>query len=598
MESILGRYKEVQLFIDSEVLDLLIDKTASISAKAMPYAACDMLDMVAAAKVNSSQALDRRKVIFLSPDDIEDFFTNHSRLVDLQKPDATTFSLTENVKTRLSDVGGCTQAKEAIQEDLIAFLRDPDTFIKERGSAPKGFLLEGPAGNGKTLLARAVAGETSTPFIATSASEFVEKYVGLGAKRIRELFTKARDAAENSPNKTAVVFIDEFDAIGKKRTGHSNDGEAEQTLNQLLTEMDGFNNKESRTRIVVIAATNRKDILDEAAIRPGRFDDTFTIKNPGTIADRLEILNIHAKKLKFASEAEKVKILGETARMISGMSGAEIAAVLQKARKVVSKRETNKVITNDDIVEGYLQVLAGPINKVTDEMPLIEIENTVRHEAGHAFMIDLLKPLLGEKISFITLDPRGNFLGAVFHHSEAQMTPDFKSVIMTGAVNYAGGIAEPQYNSRGAGAGISGDVEQVTELFDNAIKKWGLGRFTPPITMTPDLAGLHQVETKKDLALMSETSRKIAKLGLDFGRDFLDLYMENYAKNRGKGGNSLSGESFSKMRQEWLTRTGRVEAERNLLDQVLALVDNAYHSNKSLPERFARKALQAVRRFI
>lgn len=589
---VLSDYKEAKLFIKPEVLDLLIDRTALISDIAMPDAVCEMLDMVAAAKINESKGLDKRDV-FIEPDDVNAFFLNHPRLVDLQRPKAGRFRLAENVTVKLSDVGGCHAVKEAITEDILPFLKDPKKFIEERGSAPKGILLEGPPGNGKTLLARATAGETSTPFFAVSGSEFVEIYVGTGAKRVRELFKTAREAAENAVNKTAIIFIDEFDALARKRNG-ALDGneEAEQTLDQLLTEMDGFDNKESKIKIVVMAATNRKDILDKAAIR--RFDDTLTVSNPQTIAERLEILNVHAKKLPFASEEEKTKILAEAAKMTDDMSGDDIAKVMKKARKVVSKREMNKVITHNDIVEGYLQVLAGPVDKATSEMSLAEIKNTVRHEAGHAFMIDLLKPLLGEKISFITLEPRGNFLGAVFHHPEAKTTPDFKSVILSGAVNYAGGMSEPEYHRIGNSAGVSVDIKHATDLFKEAITEWGLGRFTPPIAITPELAKLYQAENKKDFELMSNASRKISQIGLDFGNSFLDEYMKMFETSVGKGGTSFSGEAFSKMRQEWLVKTGKVEAEKRLLNQVAGIVDDAFHANKGFSERFARKALRKV----
>lgn len=592
VESVLESYKKPPLKITPEALNLLIDKTAAVSKEALPHSAFKMLNLVAAAKTSEKSGLHLKGPVDITEADVKQFFINNAKLVDLFRGKADQFNLAENVTTKLSDVGGNHTVKEAIQDDLIAFLKNPKKFIEERKTAPKGFLLEGPTGNGKTLLARAIAGESNTPFIAVSGSEFIEKYVGMGAKRVREFCANLRKAAENAPNKTAIGFIDEFDALGRKRSGEEGGEEAAQTLNQLLIEMDGFNNKESKIKVIFMAATNRKDILDPAVIR--RFADSFTINNPQTNAERREILDIHTKNLNFASEEEKAKILTETAKLTDDMSGDSIAKVVKKALKLVSKRDVNKFITNDDMVEGYLQVLAGPVDKTTSEMPLKEIQNTVRHEAGHAFIIDLLKPLLGDKISFITLEPRGHFLGAVFHHPEFKVTPDFKSVILSGAVKYAGGMSEPEYNHIGNSAGVSSDVENATELFEKAIKKWGLGRFTPPIAISPELAVIYKDENKKDLELMSNTSRKISQIGLDFGNDFLDEYMKMFEVNVGKGGNSLSGEAFSKMRQEWLARTGKIEAEKKLLSEVSTIVDKAFNSNKGIVNKATQMVHEAL----
>ena len=629
IENIFADYRETHLDISPEALDLLIDKTALVSKEALPTSAYKMLNMVAAAKINDAQSLDKRGHVVISPEDVNGFFLNHSKLVDLYKPELGQFNLAENVTTKLSDVGGCYNAKEVIQEDIIAFLKNPKKFIEERGSAPKGILLKGPPGTGKTLLAMAVAGETHTPFMATSGSEFVEKYVGTGAKRVREFFSKLRKAAENSSNKTAIGFIDEFDALARKRSSGDDSGkEAAQTLNQLLTEMDGFNNKESKIKVIIIAATNRDDILDEAAIR--RFDDKITVNNPQTNAERLEILNIHARKLKFESEAEKAKILDEAAKITDDMSGDSIAKVMKKAQKVVSKREINKFVTHDDVVEGLLQTIAGPVQKGSEERPFEEIVKTVRHEGGHATAIDFLKPLFNEKISFITLDSRGDFLGAVFHH-QPRVNPNFKSVILSAAVSYAGGLAEPGFNSEGRAAGARQDLSNATTLFRRAITEWGQGVYTPPIGLAPvdcdkasaaaeafyrTMQSANQGNIEKDINLLSKTSERVAKMINEFHKDFLDGYVERFKANAGKGGNNLSGEAFAKLRQAWLAKTGKAEAERALLNTVAGILDaayhsnegilnktaqivgDAYHSNKGLVERLLKKAIRTAKQAV
>ncbi len=598
-------YSEADVKISAKALDDVVERVAVKMNGDIFNNVKRVLDIEIAAKINEAGATSGDKELHIDLDFNKKFFSDHAALLDMYAAQDGRFSLAENVKTTLKDVGGIGSVKDDIQDDIIAYLKNPKKFIAERGVAPKGILLEGPPGTGKTLLARAIAGETNTPFISASGSEFVQKYVGEGAARVRELFDTARKAAANSENKTALVFIDEFDALAKARGAGSSGGsqEYEQTLNQFLQELDGFNNKESKTKIVVIAATNRKDMLDSAAVRPGRFDDTYKIDNPRTNADRLEILNIHARKLKFENELQKSKILSEAAEMTDEMSGAEIAEVMKKAQKVVSKRLNNKFITHNDVVEGLLQVYAGPVQKATDERPFSDIVKTVRHEGGHATAIDFLKPLFGEKISFITLDSRGNFLGAVFHNAP-KVNPNFKSVILSAAVSYAGGLAEPGFDSEGRAAGARQDLNQATNLFRRAVTEWGQGIYTPPIGLAPvdgkaeseaaegfyeTMRNINAKNIEKDINLLSKTSEKIAKMINEFHEGFLDTYVERFKNNAGKGGNNLSGGEFANLRKAWLAETGKVEAEKQLLKKVEKILDQAFNSNKDIVTKLVRK---------
>lgn len=614
IEIILNKYPKINFKMSSGAISELIDRAAQKTNSALPSSALDMLGFIASASANETGGkLDQKKGFVITSTHVKNFYARHFNVVNAvsQKDEEKRFAMVENINTKLSDVGGIGEIKEDIQDDIISFLKNPNKFIKERGTAPKGVLLEGPPGTGKTLLARAIAGETNTPFFATSGSEFVERVVGEGASRVRELFKTAREAANNSENKTAIIFIDEFDALAKTRSagGSGGDLECEQTLNQLLTEMDGFNNKESKAKIIILAATNRKDMLDPAAIRLGRFDDTFTIANPRTITERLEILNIHAKKLKFASETEKIKILDEAAKITGHMSGAEIAGVIKKAQKLVAKRTENKVITHNDIVEGFLRVLAGPINKISEDVPFEDVVKTVRHEGTHATAIDFLKPLFNEKITFITLDNRGDFLGAVFHH-KPPVNPNIKSVILSAAVSYAGGLGEPEFDTLGRTAGARQDIYNATNLFRRAITEWGQGIYTPPIGLAPvdnnqmskaeesfytNLQHYNDKNIDKDMVLLSKIAQnKIAKSIVDFHKDFLDEYVEKFKTNAGKGGNNLSGEEFSKLRQEWLIRTGKVEAEKHLLKKVEAMLDETINSNKGIFTKAAKKIARVI----
>ena len=581
--SILRRYTGTKLKISPNAIDAIVDKSAASIDGIFPAKAVKILDLAAAAKLTDLKSHKAGTPVLIKSTDITKFFENHTGIVDGMKPTQGQFQLAENVKTKLADVGGINTLKEEINDDILSYLKDPKKFAASGRVVPNGKLLTGPPGHGKTLLARAIAGEAGVPFVAASGSEFVEKYVGVGAQRMREAFEVARKAAAASEKKLAILFIDEIDAFGKARGagGPGGDSESEKTLNQLLTEMDGFN-KASKVKVVVLAATNRKDILDPALLRFGRFDGGVEVNTTGTIEDRLEILNIHSRNKKFANEAEKAKILNGAAKMTEGMSGADLAGVMTKAAKVVSKRADNQVVTYNDMVEGYLQVIAGPIKN--SDLSLADKKMIVRHEAGHAVLIDTLKQ---DKISFITLDGRGEFLGAVFHGGKKDM-PNFKSVIYSAATSYSGGHAEPAFETSGHGAGVSGDLKNATGIIDRAIKKWGLGVYTPQISIGDAVSGqadtlhnMYQHEIKKDINLFTKTAQTISKKVVEFHKEFLDEYMQKFEENTGKGGNNLSGEEFSKMREDWIAKTGKSKQFAALQKQVEKIVDAAQSSNLS-----------------
>lgn len=579
-----GKY----ITVSEAAIDSIVDRCATQIEGAFPNKALDVLDLVISTRLNDSGfASDSTTVI--DERDVANFFVNHEALVKYLKPKKGNFGFAENVTTKLSDVGGLSEIKKDIYDDVIAFAKDPKEFIAKGGKYPRGVLLEGPPGNGKTLLARAVAGEAGVPFSAISGSGFVEVYVGVGAKRVREWFEQLRDAAANSGKNVAIGFIDEIDAIGGKRTGGDGGAqERESTLNQILTEMDGFN-KESKIKVIILGATNRKDLLDSALLR--RFDSSYEVPNPETIADRLEILKIHTRKEKFASEEEKEKILDEIAKITEGMSGDELSKTVENASKVVAKRVDNKVITHNDMVEGFLRVLAGPIRKT--DMPVEQKSLIVRHEGGHAVALDTLK---GDKISFITLDGRGSFLGAVFHNSNKKLS-NFKSAIFSAAVSYAGGIAEPDYDSLGHSEGVTGDVRNATSVIEHAIKDCGLGIHTPPIKIGKDSDNLtmYSQEIKKDINMFTAAAQKIAKKIVTFHREFLDDYVKQYEANAGKGGNNLSGAEFTKMREKWLLGSKKTKDFEKLQREIDRIVEIAQNSNKGFFERLVKRVMMRLR---
>ncbi len=583
VNDILYKYYNVDLGISDKAIDSLVTQTSTKINSAFPNKALKVLDLIAASKLLDLKNKTYGDSIQIKEPDIKKFFVEHSDLIkSLDSKNDSQFQVAENVTTNFSDVGGLESLKENISDGILSYIKDPKKYLATGQKAPKGILMYGEPGTGKTLIARAVAGEANVPFIAVSGSDFVQKYVGVGAQRVRELFTMARQAAANSEQKTAIIFIDEIDAFAKKRSAEGREGfsESESTLNQLLVEMDGFNNKDSKVKVIIMAATNREDTLDPALKRPGRFDDTLEVPAPSrNESSRLEILKVHSKGKTFESAESREKVLAEAAKLTKGMTGAEIAAVMDKATKFVNKRDNNKFLTYDDVVEGYLQVMAGPIKK--SELSEKDKKATVRHEGGHAVLFSTLKH---SDISFITLDERGNFLGAVYHEPLKDQ-PNFKSVLYTIASLYAGGLAEPGFESEGHAAGVHSDLKEVTKMIDTAVTKWGLGINTPAISIADNENGMRQVydkEIKKDYKIYSEAGMKISKLVVDFHKEFLDEYLKLYEENAGKGGNNFSGEKFNELRDQWLIDSGKIKELPALEKKIDSVVLNAQYANNKL----------------
>lgn len=363
----------------------------------------------------------------------------------------------EKNKITFKDVAGVEEAKDEVQE-LVEFLRDPKKFQKLGGRIPKGILMIGSPGTGKTLLARAIAGEADVPFFNISGSDFVEMFVGVGASRVRDMFEQGRKSAP------CLIFIDEIDAVGRHR-GHGVGGghdEREQTLNQLLVEMDGF---DAQDGVIIIAATNRPDVLDPALLRPGRFDRQVTVSLPD-VKGREAILRVHAKKVKL-SECVDLSVI---ARGTPGYSGAELANVLNEAA-LMAARKGQKAIEQCDLEEARDKVRWG---KERRSMAMSEKEktSTAWHEAGHALLnvvIDHTHPL-----HKVTIIPRGQYLGATMYLPEGdkyatQRKEALASLIMT----MGGRIAEEMFTGD-VSNGASGDIAQATKLARRMVCEWGM----------------------------------------------------------------------------------------------------------------------------
>ncbi len=352
-------------------------------------------------------------------------------------------------KVTFADVAGVDEAKDDLQE-VVEFLKDPQKFQKLGGKIPRGALLIGPPGTGKTLLARAIAGEAGVPFFTISGSDFVEMFVGVGASRVRDMFDQAK---KNAP---CIIFIDEIDAVGRHRgagLGGGND-EREQTLNQLLVEMDGF---EANEGVIIVAATNRPDVLDPALLRPGRFDRQITVGNPD-VRGREQILAVHMKNVPMAPDVD-TKIL---ARGTPGFSGADLANLVNEAALLAARRN-QRVVTHKEFEDAKDKVLMGPERK---SMAMSEEEKTLTayHEAGHA-LVGLSVPA-GIPVHKATIVPRGRSLGMVKFLPEGdRYSMKYKEYTSQLAVAMGGRVAEElTFGKENITSGASGDIQQATRL--------------------------------------------------------------------------------------------------------------------------------------
>ncbi|BFM38500.1 ATP-dependent zinc metalloprotease FtsH2 [Synechocystis sp. LKSZ1] len=373
------------------------------------------------------------------------------------------FQMDAKTGIMFDDVAGIDEAKEELQE-VVTFLKQPERFTAVGAKIPKGVLLVGPPGTGKTLLAKAIAGEAGVPFFSISGSEFVEMFVGVGASRVRDLFKKAK---ENAP---CLIFIDEIDAVGRQRgagIGGGND-EREQTLNQLLTEMDGF---EGNTGIIIIAATNRPDVLDSALMRPGRFDRQVIVDAPD-FKGRKEILEVHARNKKLAPEVS----IESVARRTPGFSGADLANLLNEAA-ILTARRRKEAITLLEIDDAVDRVVAG-----MEGTPLVDSKSKrliAYHEVGHAIVGTLLKD--HDPVQKVTLIPRGQAQGLTWFTPNEEQGLTTKAQLMARIAGAMGGRAaeEEVFGDDEVTTGAGGDLQQVTEMARQMVTRFGMSPLGP-----------------------------------------------------------------------------------------------------------------------
>ena len=371
-------------------------------------------------------------------------------------------------RVTFADVAGIEEAKAELAE-VVDFLRHPDKYRKLGGRIPHGVLLSGPPGTGKTLLARAVAGEAEVPFFSMAASEFVEAIVGVGASRVRDLFTQAKEAAP------AIVFIDELDAIGRSRTSgvagfSGGNDEREQTLNQILTEMDGF---DSSTNVIVVGATNRPDVLDQALLRPGRFDRRIAVQPPDR-AGREAILSVHTRHVPLGPDVD----LGRIAATTPGMVGADLANLVNEAALLAARR-SHDVVDESDFTDALERIVLGAERQVM--ISLEDRRRTAYHEAGHAIVGMLTEG--ADPVRKVSIIPRGMALGVTFAAPESDRF-NYREPEVRARISVAlGGRAAEEIVFGEISTGAESDIQQLTEIARQMVGRWGMSSAIGPVAV-------------------------------------------------------------------------------------------------------------------
>jgi len=388
-------------------------------------------------------------------------------LMGIGKSKARRYDTATDQKVTFEDVAGIDEAENELVE-IVDFLKDPEKYTSLGGSAPKGVLLGGAPGTGKTLLAKAVAGEAGVPFFSMSAAEFVEMIVGVGAARVRDLFKQARDSAP------AIIFIDELDAIGRARgqVAIGGSSEQEQTLNQILTEMDGFSSKQG---IIVLAATNQPDVLDKAILRPGRFDRRVVVNLPDKVG-REAILKVHTREVPLAEDAN----LHELAASTPGFSGADLRNLVNEAALLAAKR-SQKAVRSKDLMDALEKIVLGP------ERPILlssaDKERIAYHEGGHA-ILGLVVPG-ADPVNRVTIVPRGQALGVTYQRPDSDRYNYPEAYLRARITGILGGRAAEEivYGTRTTGA--ESDIEQATSIARGMVTRWGMSDALGMVQLAP-----------------------------------------------------------------------------------------------------------------
>ncbi|MCH5230945.1 MAG: ATP-dependent zinc metalloprotease FtsH [Muribaculaceae bacterium] len=439
-------------------------------------------------------------------------------IFNVGKSRATVFDKNNGPSVTFKDVAGLAEAKVEIEE-IVEFLKNPQKYTELGAKIPKGALLVGPPGTGKTLLAKAVAGEANVPFLSMSGSDFVEMFVGVGAARVRDLFKQAKDKAP------CIVFIDEIDAVGRARGKNPNMGsndERENTLNQMLTEMDGFG---SNNGVIILAATNRADMLDKALLRPGRFDRQIYVDLP-ELTDRMEIFNVHLRRIKVNSKLD----IEQLARQTQGFSGADIANVCNEAALIAARNNKDAVDWNDFMAA--IDRIVGGLEKrsriITDE----EKFSIATHEAGHAIIGWLTQ--YGNPLVKVTIVPRGRALGAAWYAPEARQIIPTQALLDTMCGLLGGRAAEEVFTGQ-VGTGASDDLEKCTKIARSLVLVYGMSDRLPNLNYNDSTGqeyGFTKPYSDETANIIDEEVKRIVNEQYERAKQILREYAKEHNKIR------------------------------------------------------------------
>lgn len=435
-------------------------------------------------------------------------------IFNVGKSKAKVFDKSDGINVTFKDVAGLAEAKVEIEE-IVEFLKNPQRYTDLGAKIPKGALLVGPPGTGKTLLAKAVAGEANVPFLSMSGSDFVEMFVGVGAARVRDLFKQAKEKAP------CIVFIDEIDAVGRARGKNPNMGsndERENTLNQMLTEMDGFG---SNNGVIILAATNRADMLDKALLRPGRFDRQIYVDLP-ELTDRMEIFNVHLRNLKVNSKLD----VEQLARQTQGFSGADIANVCNEAALIAARNNKDAVDYNDFMAA--IDRIVGGLEKRSRIITNEEKRSIATHEAGHATISWLTK--YGNPLVKVTIVPRGRALGAAWYAPEARQIIPTQALLDTMCGMLGGRAAEEVFLGE-VGTGASDDLEKTTKIARSLVMMYGMSDKLPNINYNDSTGqdyGFQKPYSEETAKVIDEEVKRIIAEQYERAKDILRKYAKEH----------------------------------------------------------------------
>lgn len=439
-------------------------------------------------------------------------------IFNVGKSRATVFDKNNGTPVTFKDVAGLAEAKVEIEE-IVEFLKNPQRYTELGAKIPKGALLVGPPGTGKTLLAKAVAGEANVPFLSMSGSDFVEMFVGVGAARVRDLFKQAKEKAP------CIVFIDEIDAVGRARGKNPNMGsndERENTLNQMLTEMDGFG---SNNGVIILAATNRADMLDKALLRPGRFDRQIYVDLP-ELTDRMEIFNVHLRRIKVNSKLD----VEQLARQTQGFSGADIANVCNEAA-LIAARNNKKTVDWNDFMAAIDRIVGGLEKRsriITDE----EKFSIATHEAGHATISWMTQ--YGNPLVKVTIVPRGRALGAAWYAPEARQIIPTQALLDTMCGLLGGRAAEDLFTGQ-VGTGASDDLEKCTKIARSLVLVYGMSDRLPNLNYNDSTGqeyGFTKPYSDETAKIIDEEVKRIVNEQYERAKDILRKYSAEHNRIR------------------------------------------------------------------